>query len=225
MREISLEREASESIHIAGGQPHLAVPQKSVPPRSTGPRPSQTLCMLGRRKQWLVTVKVGLAVFIIGYAVPCVCISSCVSRGGRSNSNCDVPNRINSSRTGFVSPSTGGVRSAAASARSASASTHRWLPQGGKSLAGKVERGGPWQKHVLVRYGMSRDHDDDGFAAAPRTSDAGAVPEGKGGGESSDPEVKSLVDLVNLLHGSDNPLWELVRFEVGEPHDGVCLSI
>eukprot|EP00903_Cladosiphon_okamuranus_P017091 g15748.t2 len=37
--------------------------------------------------------------------------------------------------------------------------------------------------------------------------------DGRGGGRSSDSEVKSLVDLVKLLHNSENPLWELLRFE------------
>ncbi len=172
--------------------------------------------MLGRRRPWLVTVKVGLAVYVLRHSVPCLCLSSCVSRGGGSNS--DVSNRSSSNaRTGFVSPSTAGrdVRPAAASARSTSASARQWLPRGRKSLAGTVERGGPWQKHVL--RGISRDH-DDGYAAA-----AGGLPEGKRGGEICDPDVNSLVDLVNLLHSSDNPLWELVRFEVGDRHDGVCV--
>lgn len=35
-----------------------------------------------------------------------------------------------------------------------------------------------------------------------------------GGGSGDDPGVKSLVDLVELLETSDNPLWELIRFEV-----------
>lgn len=34
------------------------------------------------------------------------------------------------------------------------------------------------------------------------------------GGDSSVPDVKSLEDLVELLHTSDNPLWDLIRFEV-----------
>lgn len=37
-----------------------------------------------------------------------------------------------------------------------------------------------------------------------------------GGGGSNDSQVNSLVDLVKLLHSSDNPLWDLVRFEVRE---------
>lgn len=37
---------------------------------------------------------------------------------------------------------------------------------------------------------------------------------GGGRGGSNGVEVDSLVDLVKLLHNSDNPLWELVRFEV-----------
>ncbi|CAN0043349.1 unnamed protein product, partial [Hapterophycus canaliculatus] len=36
---------------------------------------------------------------------------------------------------------------------------------------------------------------------------------GGGGGGRQEPEAHSLVDLVELLHASDNPLWELVRFE------------
>lgn len=40
------------------------------------------------------------------------------------------------------------------------------------------------------------------------------------GGRSNDSEVESLVDLVKLLHNSDNPLWELVRFEVREREKG-----
>lgn len=40
----------------------------------------------------------------------------------------------------------------------------------------------------------------------------------KNGGRRSDnnggdPDVRSLVDLVNMLHTSENPLWDLVRFE------------
>lgn len=36
----------------------------------------------------------------------------------------------------------------------------------------------------------------------------------EGSGVREEPGVHSLVDLVKLLHASDNPLWELVRFEV-----------
>ena len=45
----------------------------------------------------------------------------------------------------------------------------------------------------------------------------GTAVDGLGGGASNDDlQVESLVDLVNLLRNSDNPLWELVRFEVRE---------
>lgn len=37
---------------------------------------------------------------------------------------------------------------------------------------------------------------------------------GSGGSGNDDPGVRSLVDLIELLHASENPLWDLIRFEV-----------
>lgn len=46
---------------------------------------------------------------------------------------------------------------------------------------------------------------------------------GAGGGSGSgDPGVRSLVDLIELLHASDNPLWDLIRFEV---RIGTCHTV
>lgn len=44
------------------------------------------------------------------------------------------------------------------------------------------------------------------------------TPENRGrhnGGGHGDPDVLTLVDLVELLSSSEDPVWELVRFEVG----------
>lgn len=178
--------------------------------------------MLGRRPQWLVTAQLGLVVFVLRHTVPCACVSSGVSRGEGGFGGVSFGGKHSSSSAtraptaGFVSPSAAGRRGrpAAEPARSTSSWLRQWLPQGIKSSVGTAETG-PRQKYV--RRGIPRDHDSDDppSSAAPRSAPgAGGVPEGRGGGESGDPGVNSLVDLVNLLHGSDNPLWELVRFEV-----------
>lgn len=43
---------------------------------------------------------------------------------------------------------------------------------------------------------------------------AGNGGSGNGGNGNDDPGVQSLVDLIELLHASENPLWDLIRFEV-----------
>lgn len=43
---------------------------------------------------------------------------------------------------------------------------------------------------------------------------AGGSGSGSGGDGNDDPGVRSLVDLIELLHASENPLWDLIRFEV-----------
>lgn len=43
---------------------------------------------------------------------------------------------------------------------------------------------------------------------------AGGGGSGSVGGGNGDPGVRSLVDLIELLHASENPLWDLIRFEV-----------
>lgn len=54
------------------------------------------------------------------------------------------------------------------------------------------------------------------FDDAKRSAGAWAAGGGSGSGGSGndDPGVRSLVDLIELLHASENPLWDLIRFEV-----------
>ncbi|CAM9294340.1 unnamed protein product [Ectocarpus fasciculatus] len=113
---------------------------------------------------------------------------------------------------------------------SASASPWRWYLRGGQ---------GVWswrsseQRHIIAN--ARKDHDNDvgeaGTSNAATSSTAGSIDikaeprwsggtavEGRGGGSGGsgkrqDPGVHSLVDLVKLLQVSENPLWELVRFE------------
>lgn len=42
----------------------------------------------------------------------------------------------------------------------------------------------------------------------------GGVGKGGGSGGGGDPDVCSMVDLIKLLHESEHPVWDLLRFEV-----------
>lgn len=53
-----------------------------------------------------------------------------------------------------------------------------------------------------------------GDVAKVRATGRGSASGGDGVGGNDDPGVRSLVDLVELLHASENPLWDLIRFEV-----------
>ena len=55
------------------------------------------------------------------------------------------------------------------------------------------------------------EHDD---AESSASAWAGGGGSGSGGGGNDDPGVRSLVDLIELIHASENPLWDLIRFEV-----------
>ncbi|CAM9615736.1 unnamed protein product [Ectocarpus sp. 6 AP-2014] len=113
---------------------------------------------------------------------------------------------------------------------SSSVSSWPWLLRGGQGV-----RSSRSSEQRLIIANARKDHDDDvaeagtstaagsstsgsiGIKAKPRWSGGTAV-EGSGGGsggggERQDPRVHSLVDLVKLLEVSENPLWELVRFE------------
>lgn len=92
------------------------------------------------------------------------------------------------------------------------------------------------RRHVIANARKDHDHavagEASASAAAAGSSTSGSIDikaeppwsggtavEGRGGGsvgssKHQDPGVHSLVDLVKLLEVSENPLWELVRFEV-----------
>lgn len=171
--------------------------------------------------------KVGLAASLLQSPVPCLC--------GRSYAN-GKP----TSRPGFIAAGAGGLHPIPAAAASASASASASAPA--RQWASKPRVDSTRQKHATTttRSSTRSDHDDIAPPAAtsdpgvdvsaePRpTVDGGAVVGGEaglGGGGSLDSEVGSLVDLVKLLHTSDNPLWELVRFEVrGDRQDSIVYS-
>lgn len=53
-----------------------------------------------------------------------------------------------------------------------------------------------------------RTNDVGGLAASRESNDTGV-------GQSHDRNVRTLVDLIELLHKSEDPLWDLLLFEVG----------
>lgn len=162
---------------------------------------------------------------LLGSPVP----SQCTPSGVRCQRSYGLHAHSRTS-TGFIGGTGvgGGVQPAAAStASSAWASAWQWLPQGSKDCSCSRPSSRtvdcPRQKHS-IRYSSARhDHDDTDAApvevhAKPRSMvSGGTAVEGwgdNGGGGSNDSGVHSLVDLVKLLQASENPLWELVRFEV-----------
>lgn len=171
------------------------------------------------RRRWISAAKVGLAASLLqSCAVPCLCSGNY--------------GKVTSSSAGFISAGGGHLHPAPVPAPecSASLSARRWFPQGknGSALSRSLVR--PRQEHVTTASSGRRDHDDvtpstssgpgADISVEPRPTEGGEAAVGSedcvGCGESSDSEVESLVDLVNLLHNSDNPLWELVRFEVSD---------
>lgn len=193
--------------------------------------------MLPRTRRQRKTVSVGLATLLLFSPVS----SQCGTQSGvRWYGGCHVRSAGFISGTRVV---VGGGRvqpaAEAASAPTRWASAWQGLPQGRKNCSyprpPSRTVGRSRQKH-LVGQRSAKTGQDNGIDTPVASSSRSAVEvnaesrpvlsgraaaEGRGdfggggrGSNDSGAGVHSLVDLVKLLHNADNPVWELVRFEV-----------
>lgn len=200
--------------------------------------------MLPRTRRRRKLASVGLAAALLLYSPV---LSRCfIPPGGRSNGGSHAHGTGFFAGTGTTEGTgRGHVQRASRATPSGWALAWQWLPQGRKdcshprSSRRTVDRSR--QKHS-TRSSSARKAEDDGrdtpVASSsrsgvqvdpkmpPRMLSAKTKAQGRGdnvgggGSNHSGVEVQSLVDLVKMIHASDNPVWELVRFEVwrSSPH-------
>lgn len=169
-------------------------------------------------------------------------VVSCKGSANRNERSACYAQDSYSPRTGTAASTTGFITAGSFQPKALTATTRpansawRWLLPGVKGASHF-----PTPSRTAGRSGLKRriinarsDQDDLGEPAASNipgstsSHDVDVSPQRRwtlpsgvdedigdeGGGGRQQYGVHSLVDLVKLLHASDNPLWELVRFEV-----------